>query len=99
MDIANGTSACVRAHGLTPIIALWAQPTAQLVREFIALGGEATLVTVRTPPLDRSWLGLPLTEDTVRRMESIGVDPCGEFGGVPHDRDQLSALLFATVQL
>ena len=66
-----------RAHGLTAIMPLWAQPTAQLVREFIALGGEARLVTVRSPPLDRSWLGLTLTEETVRRMESIGVDPCG----------------------
>jgi uncharacterized protein (TIGR00290 family) len=69
-----------RAHGLIPIMPLWAQPTAQLVREFIALGGEAQLVTVRTPPLDRSWLGLPLIEETVCRLESIGVDPCGEFG-------------------
>ena len=69
-----------RVHGLTPILPLWAQPTAQLVREFIALGGEARLVTVRSPPLDRDWLGLALTEETVRRLESIGVDPCGEFG-------------------
>ncbi|HWV93749.1 MAG TPA: diphthine--ammonia ligase [Vicinamibacterales bacterium] len=69
-----------RAHGLTAIMPLWAQPTDQLVREFIALGGEARLVTVREPLLDRSWLGLTLTEETVRRLESIGVDPCGEFG-------------------
>jgi uncharacterized protein (TIGR00290 family) len=69
-----------RAHGLTPVMPLWAQPTSHLVREFIALGGEAMLVTVRTPLLDRSWLGLTLTEDTVRRLESIGVDACGEFG-------------------
>jgi len=69
-----------RAHGLTPVMPLWAQPTAQLVREFITLGGEARLVTVRAPPLDRSWLGLPLTEETVRRLEAIGVDACGEFG-------------------
>jgi diphthine-ammonia ligase len=69
-----------RAHGLTPIMPLWAQPTAQLVREFIAVGGEARLVTVRPPLLDESWLGLPLTEQTVTRMESLGIDPCGEFG-------------------
>jgi uncharacterized protein (TIGR00290 family) len=68
------------AHVLTPVMPLWAQPTPQLVREFIALGGEARLVTVRAPPLDRSWLGLPLTAETVRRLESLGVDPCGEFG-------------------
>src|SRR6476646_1392579 len=34
-----------RAHALTPVMPLWAQPTARLVREFIALGGEAQLVT------------------------------------------------------
>jgi uncharacterized protein (TIGR00290 family) len=69
-----------RAYGLTPVMPLWAEPTPVLVREFIARGGEARLVTVRTPPLDRSWLGLPLTEETVQRLESIGVDPCGEYG-------------------
>ena len=37
---------CVcRAHALTPIMPLWGQPTADLVREFIALGGEAQFVT------------------------------------------------------
>jgi uncharacterized protein (TIGR00290 family) len=69
-----------RVHGLTPIMPLWGQPTSQLAREFITLGGEARLVTVRTPLLDPSWLGLTLTEEIVQRMESIGVDPCGEFG-------------------
>ena len=59
---------------------LWGQPTAQLVREFITLGGEAQLVTIREPILDPSWLGRTLTEETVLHMESLGVDPCGEFG-------------------
>ena len=63
-----------RAHGLTPIMPLWAQPTAQLVREFIALGGEARLVTVREPPLDRSWLGLGLDR---RDGASDGIDRRG----------------------
>ena len=26
------------------------------------------------------WLGLPLTEETVSRMEASGLDPCVEFG-------------------
>ena len=69
-----------RAHALTPVMPLWGQPTAALVREFMALGGEAQLVTVRAPMLDPSWLGRTLTEEIVSRMESIGVDPCGEFG-------------------
>ena len=68
------------ASGLTPVMPLWAQPTAQLVREFIARGGDARLVTVRPPVLDESWLGVTLNEASVARLESLGVDPCGEFG-------------------
>jgi uncharacterized protein (TIGR00290 family) len=68
------------AHGLTPIMPLWAQPTSGLVRDFIALGGEARLVTVRPPVLDENWLGVTLTEETVSRLEALGVDPCGELG-------------------
>jgi len=59
---------------------------AQLVREFIAVGREARLVTAKAPALDRSWLGLTLTEETVRHTESIGVAPCGESAST-HDRD------------
>jgi diphthine-ammonia ligase len=59
---------------------LWAQPTARLVREFIATGSEARMVTVRPPVLDESWLGTTLNESSVARLESLGVDPCGEFG-------------------
>ena len=68
------------AHGLTPVMPLWAEPTTRLVREFIAMGGEARVVTVRPPLLDESWLGLALNEETVTRLESLGIDPCGEFG-------------------
>ncbi len=68
------------ASGLTPIMPLWGQPTPRLAREFLAEGGEARLVTIRAPPLDRSWLGRTLSEDVVRDLESLGVDPCGEFG-------------------
>ena len=67
-------------HGLTPIMPLWAQPTHLLVREFIATGAQAQMVTVRPPVLDESWLGLTLTEETVTRLEALGVDPCGELG-------------------
>jgi diphthine-ammonia ligase len=68
------------AHALTPIMPLWAQPTSELVREFIATGAEARLVTVRPPVLDETWLGLSLSEETVTRLTALGVDPCGELG-------------------
>jgi diphthine-ammonia ligase len=67
-------------HGLTPVMPLWGESTALLAREFIARGGEATMVTVRPPVLDESWLGVTLDEDALVRLEALGVDPCGELG-------------------
>ena len=68
------------AHGLTPVMPLWGEPTAALAREFITRGGEARLVTVRPPLLDESWLGVTLDEAALDRLTALGVDPCGEFG-------------------
>lgn len=68
------------AHGLTPVMPLWAQPTQTLAHEFIARGGEARFVTVRPPLLDESWLGLTLDAAALERFQEIGVDPCGELG-------------------
>ena len=85
-----------RAHGLTPIMPLWAQPTAQLVREFIALGGEARLVTVQSAASRSVLVG---THVDRRDRASHGIHRRGSLWRirrVPHDRDQLSALLFAT---
>jgi uncharacterized protein (TIGR00290 family) len=67
------------AHGLTPVMPLWGQPTLELAQEFIARGGEARFVTVRSP-LDECWLGLTLDDVALQRLQSIGADPCGEFG-------------------
>jgi uncharacterized protein (TIGR00290 family) len=67
-------------HGLTAVMPIWGEPTASLAREFLARGGEARFVTVRSPMLDDSWLGLSITEHTLVTLERLGVDPCGEFG-------------------
>jgi uncharacterized protein (TIGR00290 family) len=68
------------AHGLTPVMPLWGEPTRRLAEEFLARGGEARLVTVRPPLLDDSWLGSTLDHALIERLVSLGVDPCGEFG-------------------
>lgn len=67
------------AHGLTPIMPLWGEPTGTLVREFLDRGGAARFVTVRAP-LDIGWLGRPLTLDAVTALGTLGADPCGELG-------------------
>ena len=68
------------ARGLVPVMSLWGQPTLTLAQEFIARGGEARFVTVRSPLLDDSWLGLTFDHVALQRLQAIGADPCGEFG-------------------
>lgn len=68
------------AHGMTPVMPLWGEPTRQLAEEFIDRGGEARLVTVRPPLLDETWLGMTLDRPLLDRLIALGVDPCGEFG-------------------
>ena len=68
------------AHGLSPVLPLWGEPTRTLVEEFIASGSSAVIVTARAAHLDASWLGRTITLDAVRELEALGVDPCGELG-------------------
>jgi uncharacterized protein (TIGR00290 family) len=67
-------------HGLTAVMPLWGEPTRLLAREFIARGGAAQFVTVRPPHLDATWLGREFDSNSLFELETLGVDPCGEFG-------------------
>jgi len=69
---------CLRS-GLTPVLPIWGESTAALAREFVAAGGIARLITVRSP-LDASWLGRTMTNDAIVALEDLGADPCGENG-------------------
>ncbi len=66
--------------GLEPVLPIWGTPTRDALLEFLTLGGEALLVTVRESTLDADWLGRPLTPDLVSEFERMGIDPCGENG-------------------
>lgn len=68
------------AHGLTPVMPLWGEPTGALLSEFLATGSSATIVTTRTAHLDPSWLGRSLDDEASRELALLGVDACGEFG-------------------
>ena len=68
------------AVGLTPVLPIWGESTRVLVEEFIASGSTAVIVTARAAQLDESWLGRSITLDAVRELETLGVDPCGEYG-------------------
>jgi uncharacterized protein (TIGR00290 family) len=68
------------AHGLVAVEPIWGEPTETMLREFIASGGEAMIVTARTPMLNDSWLGRVLSLDMIEELARLGVDPCGERG-------------------
>lgn len=67
-------------HGLMPVMPLWGEATKLLAREFISRGGEAKFVTVRPPQLDATWLGRDFDGNSLFELETLGVDPCGEYG-------------------
>lgn len=68
--------AALGMHGMFPV---WGQDTAQLAREFIALGFRATLVCIDPSRLDASFAGRAFDGDLLRDLPA-GVDPCGENG-------------------
>lgn len=68
------------AAGLVALQPLWAQPTRDLVQEFLNVGGKAIIVTVRDTALDETWLGRRIDGQAVEGFVAGGVDPCGENG-------------------
>ena len=59
---------------------LWGQSPGELVRDLIAHGYRALIVSVDLSAGRREWLGRELTLDVVRDIEEAGADPCGEHG-------------------
>ena len=62
--------------GLFP---LWQRDTAELAREFVAAGFEATLVCVDPRALDAAFCGRRYDDRLLAELPA-GVDPCGENG-------------------
>lgn len=68
------------AAGMTAVQPVWGEPTELVVREFLAAGGDAMIVTARAQFLDRSWLGRRLNAAMLDELAALGLDPCGERG-------------------
>ena len=65
--------------GLVPLFPLWGRPTAELAREMIASGQQATLTCVDPRVLSASFAGRAFDRDLLRDLPAT-VDPCGERG-------------------
>jgi uncharacterized protein (TIGR00290 family) len=68
------------AAGLEHVEPLWGESPADLLAEFVAIGGRAVLTCVETAKLDASWLGRVIDQRFVHDIAAIAVDPCGENG-------------------
>lgn len=63
---------------IKPVMPLWARKTSELIDEFIMLGFDAVIVTVKADLLDKKWLGYKI-RDFNHKLNKI-IDPCGERG-------------------
>jgi uncharacterized protein (TIGR00290 family) len=68
------------SQGLEAVEPLWGQSTTDLYRDFLALGGRARIVTIRSSELDESFLGRELAPEMLDEFLAMHVDPCGERG-------------------
>ena len=69
-----------RSAGLEHVEPLWGELPADLLAEFVAIGGRAVLTCVEAARLDASWLGRVIDEEFIRDISATDVDPCGENG-------------------
>jgi len=65
--------------GLVPLFPLWGRPTAELARDMIASGQQATLTCVDPRVLSASFAGRAFDGALLRDLPDT-VDPCGERG-------------------
>jgi uncharacterized protein (TIGR00290 family) len=79
-DVREWYESRVRAAGLEHVEPLWGEPPAQLLSEFVRIGGRAVLSCVDLTKLDRAWLGRIIDETFVEQIGATGVDACGENG-------------------
>jgi len=59
---------------------LWKRSRQELLREFIELGFNATIVVVQANKLGPEWLGKPINNQTIKDLEKTGIDASGELG-------------------
>ena len=67
------------ASGRSAVFPLWQRDTAELAREFIGAGFQATLACVDSRHLERSFAGRAFDHQLLAELPP-GVDPCGENG-------------------
>lgn len=70
----------VRAAGLEHREPLWGTPPAEVVRDVVALGFRARVISVNLEMAPSEWLGRELDDELADQFIAAGIDPCGERG-------------------
>ena len=78
-DVRDYRETLLKRHQMAAHFPLWNRDTAELAREFTALGFEAILSCVDTQQLDPSFAGRAFDAQLLCDLPG-GVDPCGENG-------------------
>ena len=78
-DIRAFREQALAGTGLTPLFPLWGRDSAQLARDIIASGIDATVTAVDGRRLSTDSIGRHFNESFVKDLPP-GVDPCGENG-------------------
>ena len=59
---------------------LWGKDQRKIIREFMEVGFEATIVNVKASSLGQEWLGGRIDADFLKRISGSSITPCGEEG-------------------
>ena len=70
---------CAQAN-MTPYLPLWECARLELLHEFLSLGYQAVIVSVKEDKLGKEFLGRTIDREVVNEFQKTGIDPCGENG-------------------
>ena len=65
--------------GMEALLPLWGKIPEEVLKEFLAEGFFAVIVSVKEG-LPQRWLGKPLDASFLEEVKALGIDPCGERG-------------------
>jgi len=74
------TERVCRELGIRAIEPLWGRDPEEVLREFIDVGFEATIVSAKSGLIDEEWVGRTLDREFLTYLKENHIEPCGENG-------------------
>jgi diphthine-ammonia ligase len=83
IDVESHREWCVRVcntAGIRTCHPLWKRSRYELLKEFLELGFQATIIVTKADKLGPEFLGRVMNPDTIQQLIKAGIDPSGELG-------------------